>query len=163
MDEEWDEIIKWHQDLKFKVLPYRNGHVDSYHLHYGRFPPERRYNMDQIRMPSVIDQDATFTTEDNEHVHIKGTGVEGLNKRQYTVNVFINAGDNEENYHDYCKDGLGEEVETTISIPCYRAREKYTVGKGVGTFSSSAAGYIFRWGPLSSIRLESVIFRASIS
>lgn len=100
-EEKREDIVKWHQDLRYKVLPYRNGHVGSYHPHYGRFPPKRRYNMDQIPMPFVVDQDTTFTTEDDEHVHVKGPGAEGLNKRQYTAHVFINAGENEENTHGY--------------------------------------------------------------
>ena len=100
-EEKREDIVKWHQDLRYKVLPYRNGHVGSYHPHYGRFSPERRYNMDQIPMPFVVDQDTTFTTEDDEHVHVKGPGAEGLNKRQYTAHVFINAGEKEENAHGY--------------------------------------------------------------
>ena len=79
-EEKRSKIIKWHQDLRYQVLPYREGHVGSYHHYFGRFPPERRYNMDQIPMPFVVDQDSTFTTDDDEHVHIKGTGAEGLNR-----------------------------------------------------------------------------------
>ena len=57
--------------------------------------------MDQIPMPFLVDQDSIFTTDDDEHVHIKGTGAEGLNKRQYTAHVFINAGESEEMSHEY--------------------------------------------------------------
>ena len=100
-DEKREDIVKWHQDLRYKVLPYREGHVGTFSPQYGRFPPERRYNMDQIPMPFVVDQDSTFTTEDDEHVHIRGTGADGLNKRQYSAHVFINAGNKEENTHGY--------------------------------------------------------------
>ena len=91
-EEKRQKIMQWHSDLRLKVLPYREGHVGSYHPHYGRFPPERRYNMDQIPMPFIVDQNTTFTFEDDEHVQVRGTGAaEGLNKRQYTAHVFINA------------------------------------------------------------------------
>jgi hypothetical protein len=65
-----EKIMEWHRSLRYNVLPYRQGHIGSYHPYYGRFPPERRYNMDQIPMPFVIDQDSTFTTSDDEHVHV---------------------------------------------------------------------------------------------
>ena len=100
-NEKREDIVKWHQDLRYKVLPYREGYVGTFSPQYGRFPPERRYNMDQIPMPFVVDQDSTFTTEDDEHVHIRGTGADGLNKRQYSAHVFINAGNKEENTHGY--------------------------------------------------------------
>ena len=46
-------------------------------------------------------RDSTYTEEGNEHVHVRGTGNEGLTKRQYIVHVFINAGDSEDNTHGY--------------------------------------------------------------
>ena len=52
--------------------------------------------MDQIPMPFVVDQDSTFTTDDDEHVHVQGTGGGGLNKQQYTAQVFISVGNSEE-------------------------------------------------------------------
>ena len=72
--------MKWHRDIRYNVLPYRDGHVGSFHPYYGRFPPERRYNMDQIPMPFVVDQHDTFTLVDDEHIQVRGTGAEGLNK-----------------------------------------------------------------------------------
>jgi hypothetical protein len=57
--------------------------------------------MDQIPMPFIVDQDKTFTTDDDDHCQVKGTGAEGLNKRQYTAHVFINAGDTEETAQGY--------------------------------------------------------------
>ena len=46
--------------------------------------------MDQIPMLFVVNQDSTFTTHDEEHVHIKGTGSVGLNMWQFFVHVFLN-------------------------------------------------------------------------
>ena len=57
--------------------------------------------MDQIPMPFIVEQSDTYTEEDDENVHVRGTGSEGLTKRQYTVHVFINARDTPENTHGY--------------------------------------------------------------
>ena len=82
-------------------MPFLNGHIGSYDSIFGRFPPERRYNIDQIPMPFIVEQSDTYIGEDDEHVRVQGTGSEGLTKRQYTVHVFINAGDTPENTHGY--------------------------------------------------------------
>jgi hypothetical protein len=87
-----DKIVAWHQRIRNEVLPYCDTHVGAFHPYYGRFAPEKRYNMDQIPMPFVVEQGSTFTFEDDDHVHIKGAGAEGLVKRQFTAHVFINAG-----------------------------------------------------------------------
>ena len=48
--------------------------------------------MDQIPIAFIVDQNTTYTFEDDKHVQVRGTGAaEGLNKRQYTAHVFINA------------------------------------------------------------------------
>ena len=57
--------------------------------------------MDQIPMPFIIGEDTKIVTEDGKHAHIKGTGVEGLNKQQYTVHLFINVNNNGESAHGY--------------------------------------------------------------
>ena len=48
--------------------------------------------MEQIPMKFIVEQSDTYTEEDGEHVHVQGTGSEGLTKRQYTFHVSINAG-----------------------------------------------------------------------
>jgi len=40
-------------------------------LHHAQFPPERRYNMNQVPLPFVNGQDDTFTMEDDNDVNIK--------------------------------------------------------------------------------------------
>ena len=52
---------------------------------WGRFPPELRYNMDQVPLPFVNGQDETFTMEDDD---VK----ESLRKRQFTMHLVFNAG-----------------------------------------------------------------------
>ena len=52
-------------------------------------------------MPLIVEHSDTYTEEGHENVHVRGTGSEGLTKRQYTVHVFINDGDTPENTHGY--------------------------------------------------------------
>ena len=48
--------------------------------------------MDQVPLPFIVDQHTTFTVEGDSHVHIRGTGSDGLSKRQYTMHIWCNAG-----------------------------------------------------------------------
>ena len=88
------KLQEWHQNIWYDVLPFRNGHIGSYDSMFGRFPPERRYNMEQIPMPFIVEHSDTYTEEDDEQFHVRGTGSEVSTKRKYTVNIFINARDN---------------------------------------------------------------------
>ena len=40
-------------------------------------------------MPFIVEQSDTYTEEDDENVHVRGTGIERLTKRQYTVHVLL--------------------------------------------------------------------------
>ena len=109
-EEKRSKLQLWHQKLCYEVLPYRNGHIGSYDGMFGRFPPDRRYNMDQVPMPFVVEQNDTYTEETDCHVHVRGVGSEGLSKRQYTVHVFINAGGTGNGYIDLICRGQGKRV-----------------------------------------------------
>ena len=52
--------------------------------------------MDQVPLPFVVSQDSTFTTEDDSDVHIAGTGKGNLRKRQFTMHIYVNAGQGED-------------------------------------------------------------------
>ena len=91
----------------------REGHVGSFDGFYGRFSPERRYNMDPVPMPFIVDQGTTYTEGNDKHVHIRGTGSEGLTKRQYTIHIFVNAGllhDSAYGYIDLVCRGTGKRI-----------------------------------------------------
>jgi hypothetical protein len=77
---------------------------------WGRYPPERRYNMDQVPLPFNVDQQTTFTMGDDSHMHIRGTRADGLSKRQYT---WTNAGKGLESqvYIDLIAPGTENELE----------------------------------------------------
>ena len=66
-------------------------HDDNTPSIWGRFPPEKRYNMDQVPLPFVVGQDHTFTQEDDKDVNIKCPD-ERLRKRQFTMHVVMNCG-----------------------------------------------------------------------
>ena len=60
-------------------------------LAWGWFPPEWRYNIDQVSLPFVNGQDVTLTTDDDKDVNIK-CPKEVLQKRQFTMYLFFNTG-----------------------------------------------------------------------
>jgi len=92
--------VKFYAYLRYRVLPQPLNDDDSpsyYSEKWGRFPPDKRYNMDQVPLPFVVSQESTFTrTEDDEHVAIKFCSGSGdMRKRQFSMHVFCNAGRDE--------------------------------------------------------------------
>mmetsp|Transcript_15361 Transcript_15361/g.28931 ORF Transcript_15361/g.28931 Transcript_15361/m.28931 type:complete len:660 (+) Transcript_15361:59-2038(+) len=88
-----EDFEKFMKLLRFELLaPNENigGRHDNHPL-WGRFPPERRYNMDQVPLPFVVNQEATFTTCDDKIVNVKCPS-ESLRKRQFTMHLVFNAG-----------------------------------------------------------------------
>lgn len=68
--------------------------------------------MDQVPLPFVVDQNKTYTVEGDEHVHIRSPGSDGLEKRQYTMHIFVNAGDgaDADGYIDMIARGKGTRI-----------------------------------------------------
>ena len=78
-------------NLRFNfIVPKEPGHVRD--PLWGRFPPHLRYNFDQVPLPFVVEQDYTFTTNDDTHPHIRAPS-ETLRKRQFTMHIVTNAGE----------------------------------------------------------------------
>ena len=83
------KYTKFLQQLRFKLLvPLPNETSDTI---WGRFPPSRRYNMDQVPLPFVVLQEFTFTVNEDANVHITCPS-EALRKRTWTMHVIVNAG-----------------------------------------------------------------------
>ena len=58
--------------LRFDFLQHiEDGGADGRHVLWDRFPPEFRYNMDQVPLNFVNGQDDTFTVEENDAVNVK--------------------------------------------------------------------------------------------
>ena len=71
--------------LRFEFLPPRMEDPEELRGSlWGRFPPQNRYNMDQVPLPFVNGQDSTFTTEKDDTVNLK-CPKESLRKRQFTM------------------------------------------------------------------------------
>ena len=64
-EESIPEFEEFMEKLRFDFLQPRQGGL------WGRFPPARRYNMDQVPLPFVVSQDDTFTMEEDTDVNIK--------------------------------------------------------------------------------------------
>ena len=96
LEELLPEYLKFLSYLCFRVIAPAEEDNERNPL-WGRFPPSRRYNFDQVPLPFVVDQDFTFTTIDDEHPHIKTPG-EALQKRQFTMHVVTNDGIGGESY-----------------------------------------------------------------
>ena len=66
------EFEKFLEKVCFNFLePKENDSKDCRDPLWGRFPPERRYNFDQVPLPFVVGMDETFTTEDDDNINIK--------------------------------------------------------------------------------------------
>ena len=58
--------------LRFDFLPPREDDGDDGRGPlWGRFPPERRYSMDQVPLSFVLSQDDIFTMDDDKDVNTK--------------------------------------------------------------------------------------------
>ena len=90
------EVLKFLAYLRHRVLPRREDQAvpPDYTPKWGRYPPERRYNMDQVPLPFVVSQDSTFTTSDDNDIHVKAPS-DSLRKRQFTMHLFTDAGKGE--------------------------------------------------------------------
>ena len=59
-------------------------------MKHGRFPPKLRYDMDQVPLPLVVNQESTFTDENDKDVNMSAPS-DALRKRQFTMHVICNA------------------------------------------------------------------------
>jgi len=76
--------------LRFKLLSPPSEDTTVYEL-WGRFRPEHRFNMDQVPLPFVVNQDYTYTDHGDKTLHVK-CPAEALRKRQFTMHIVMNAG-----------------------------------------------------------------------
>ena len=88
-DKHLPQYLNFLQRLRFKLFVPLPG--DTSESIWGRFPPSRRYNMDQVPLPFVVSQEFTFTLNEDCNVHITCPN-EALRKRQWTMHIIVNAG-----------------------------------------------------------------------
>ena len=91
------------ESLKQWYLKYREDLIKSqwssaqYDEKWGRFRPSRRFNVDQVPLPFVIDKSTTYESADvgrHDKVWVCHPGA-GLDKRQCTLQVAFSAEDNQ--------------------------------------------------------------------
>ena len=89
-----ETIQRFHQNLRKAVKTRRrrnnsrnNSAMDT---KYGRWLPRNRYNIDQVPLPFVIDQDKTYDSTGNKQVWVSQPST-GLDKRQATLQLCIRA------------------------------------------------------------------------
>ena len=80
-----------------------------YNQLWGRFPPALSYNMDQVHSPFVVNHDRTFTTHDDNEIHMSAPS-DALRKRHLTMHVAVNtgAGDKRQGFVDIVCKGTGK-------------------------------------------------------
>lgn len=119
--------------VRFLFIPNREGCIDEFICNiYGRFPPKARFNMDQVPLPFVVSQDRTFTTDTDEHVHIRTCGADGLDKRQFTMHITSNAGEGNDSF--FTIDMIARGTGTRIS-----AVEREGWNENIGVFFQKCA------------------------
>ena len=87
------KIIKWHSTLRGGLIKTGRD-KPGYDAKWGRFGPEKRFNVDQIPLPFVVDQKTTYEIdvpreEKRSHrVWVSNPGA-GLEKQQGTLQLFF--------------------------------------------------------------------------
>ena len=89
-DDARETIQKFHQNLRKSVKSKRRRNNSAIDSKYGRWLPKNRYNIDQVPLPFVIDQDKTYDLTGNTQVRVSQPST-GLDKRQATLQLCIRA------------------------------------------------------------------------
>lgn len=81
-------IQKFHHNLREAVKSKRRRVNLTPDVKYGRWTPECRYNIDQVPLPFVVEQDKTYDVTGNKQVWVSQPS-SGLDKRQATLQLCI--------------------------------------------------------------------------
>ena len=82
-------IQKFHQQLRKDLnSKRRREEVTEFTTKWGRWKPKRRFNVDQMPCPFIIDQDRTYDEKGSSNVWVSQLG-NGLDKRQFTLQLCI--------------------------------------------------------------------------
>ena len=85
-----ETVQRFHRNLRASLKttrPRKNARLDC---KYGRWLPQNRYNVDQVPLSFVIDQDKTYEVKGSEQVWVSQPS-SGLDKRQATLQLCIRA------------------------------------------------------------------------
>ena len=85
-----DSHVQFHRDLREDVKSRRRRLHSTQEVKYGRWTPKNRYNIDQVPLPFVVDQEKTYDVTGNKQVWVSQPS-SGLDKRQATLQLCIGA------------------------------------------------------------------------
>lgn len=126
-----ETIQTFHRNLREAVKSRRQRNNLTLHPKYGRWFSENRYNIDQVPLPFVIDQDKTYDITGTKQVWVSQPST-GLDKRQATLQLCIQAG-GEQNV----KPAIIFRGKGNVS-----PAEKAMYDKGVDVYFQKSAGWI---------------------
>ena len=88
-----DHKIQFHGCFRFVALgPFEFVHCPHFSTVHGRFPPETRFNQDQVPLPFVVSMENTHTLKENDDARMTCPS-ESLRKRQFIMHIVVNAGE----------------------------------------------------------------------
>ena len=85
-----ETVQRFHRNLRASLKTTRRRKKVRLDCKYGRWLPQNRYNVDQVPLPFVIDQDKTYEVKGSEQVWVSQPS-SGLDKRQATLQLCIRA------------------------------------------------------------------------
>lgn len=89
-DDGRETIQTFHLNLRKAVKSKRRRTNSTLDAKYGRWLPQNRYNVDQVPLPFIVDQNKTYDTTGNKQVWVSQPST-GLDKRQATLQLCIRA------------------------------------------------------------------------
>ena len=85
-----ETIQRFHRDIRTSLKTTRRRHTTQPDGKYGRWLPQNRYNVGQVPLPFVIEQDKTNEVKGSDQVWVSQPS-SGLDKRQATLQLCIRA------------------------------------------------------------------------
>ena len=82
-----EEYLKFLVRIQFQVINSK-GKDDTDNPLRGCFPTKLHYNMDQVTLPLLVNHHSTFTTHEDNDIHISAP-LDTLMKRQFTIKLII--------------------------------------------------------------------------
>lgn len=87
-DDGRETIQAFHRNLRKSLKTTTRRNKSSLHPKYGRWLPKNRYNIDQVPLPFVIEQEKTYDVLGSKQVWVSQPST-GLDKRQATLQLCI--------------------------------------------------------------------------
>lgn len=93
LEERLPRMQDWHRNLRAFLIERRPNTDSQFTAQWGRFPPHLRFNVDQVGIAFIMDQESTFDFVGNKRIWIKLAGSGALEKRQATLQLCFSPDD----------------------------------------------------------------------